>query len=116
MAGPECVAGWLLKYLISSSKVAANEVFAALANETLREGEGGAGCAGAFWETSTTGSSLVAPLLMCVVSLDDIQCIITAAPTEWLILGNKKGVSLLKIYTGDVMTETMVILCHSNSS
>lgn len=43
MPGPECVAGWLLKYLISSSEVAANEVFAALANETLHEGEGGAG-------------------------------------------------------------------------
>lgn len=34
------MAGWLLKYLISSSKVAANEVFAALTNETLHEGEG----------------------------------------------------------------------------
>lgn len=44
MAGPECVAGWLLKYLISSSKVAANEVFAALTNETLHEG-GGRGAA-----------------------------------------------------------------------
>lgn len=32
------MAGWLLKYLISSSKVAANEVFAALTNETLHEG------------------------------------------------------------------------------
>lgn len=34
------MAGWLLKYLISSSEVAANEVFAALTNETLHEGEG----------------------------------------------------------------------------
>lgn len=31
------VFGWLLKYLISSSKVPVNEVFAALINETLQE-------------------------------------------------------------------------------